>query len=167
MRIRSFAAVALLATAPLAVSVGAVAAPATVNVSIGPELQAKALKTYGEREVARLADELRADAERALAKSGAYADSRVELVMTDVVPNRPTFKQLGDKPGLSFESFGVGGAAFTGRIIAADGTETPLSYKWYESDIRQAYGNSTWRDAEWAIDRFTARLARGQTLAQR
>ena len=167
MRIRTFAAITLLAAAPLTFGVGAMAAPATVAVSIGPELQAKALKTYGEREVARLADELRADAERALAKSGAYADSRVELVMTDVVPNRPTFKQLGDKPGLSFESFGVGGAAFAGRIIAADGSETPLSYKWYESDIRQAYGNSTWRDAEWAIDRFTARLARGQTLAQR
>ena len=157
MRIRNYVAVMLLAAAPFAIGSGAMAAPASVSVSIGPALQAKAQKTYGEREIARLADELRTDAERALSRSNAHADARIELVLTDAVPNRPTFKQLGDKPGLSFESFGVGGAAFTGRIIAADGTETPLAYKWYESDIRQAYGNSTWRDAEWAIDRFTAR----------
>ena len=167
MRIPLIAAAALITAASLAVAPSALAAPPAISVTLSPELQTKAQKTYGLRDVDRLADELRADAERALAKTGAYADARIELVITDVVPNRPTFKQLGDKPGLSFESFGVGGAAFTGRIISADGSETPLAYKWYESDIRQAYANSTWRDAEWAIDRFAVRLARGQTLARR
>ena len=167
MRIPTFAVAALIAGAPLVVASSALAAPAAVSVTLSPELQTKAESNYGLRDVNQLAEELRSDAERALAKTGAYADARVELVIADVIPNRPTFKQLGDKPGLSFESFGVGGAAFTGRIVAADGSETPLAYKWYESDIRDAYGNSTWRDAEWAIDRFAARLARGQTLARR
>lgn len=167
MRIPLIAAAALIAAAPLTFAGAAWAAPPAVSVSLSPELQTKAEKTYGLREVSRLADELKAEAERALVKTGAYADARVELVMTDVVPNRPTFKQLGDKPGLSFESFGVGGAAFTGRVVAANGSETPLAYKWYESDIRDAYGHSTWRDAQWAIDRFAVRLASGQTLAQR
>ena len=157
----------MMAAAALMVATGALAAPAAVSVTLSPELQTKAESTYGLRDVNQLAEELRSDAERALAKTGAYADARVELVIADVIPNRPTFKQLGDKPGLSFESFGVGGAAFTGRIVAADGSETPLAYKWYESDIRDADGHSTWWDAEWAIDRFARRLARGQTLAQR
>jgi hypothetical protein len=167
MRIPMIAAAALMLAPPLAIAPAALAAPAAVSVTLSPELQTKAEKTYGLRDVSQLADELRVDAERALARTGAYADTRIELVMTDVTPNRPTFKQLGDKPGLSFQSFGVGGAAFSGRIIAADGSETPLAYKWYESDIDQAFGNSTWGDARWAIDRFAARLARGQTLARR
>ena len=82
-------------------------------------------------------------------------------------PNRPTFKQLGDKPGLSMQSFGVGGAAITGRIVAADGSEKPLSYHWYETDIRQASNNWVWSDAEWTFDRFARKLARDGEIAQR
>ncbi|MCR5875681.1 hypothetical protein LRS10_16820 [Phenylobacterium sp. J426] len=163
MRFLAFAAAALLASASTAL-----AAPATVSVTIGPELQAKAEKTYGVRDVQRLADSLRGEVERRLTKSGAHQDAQIELVLTDAKPNRPTFKQLADTPGLSMESFGIGGAAIEGRLIAADGTVTPLSYRWYESDIRQAYGDWVWSDAEVSFDRFAARLARNDArLAQR
>ena len=74
-------------------------------------------------------------------------------------------KQLGDKPGLSFESFGVGGAKIEGRAVAADGAVTPLKYSFYETDIRQAPYRSTWSDAQWTFDRFASRLGRGQALA--
>lgn len=162
MRILAITAAALLASGSVAI-----AAPATVSVTIGPELQKKAEKTYGVRETALLADELRKDVERALAQSGAHEDARVELVITDAVPNRPTFKQLGDKPGLSMDSFGVGGAAIEGRIIAADGSVTPVKYRWYETDIRQAYGDWVWSDALVTFDRFASRLARNDVrLAQ-
>ena len=158
----------VIATAALLASgAAAIAAPATVSVAIGPELQQKAEKTYGVRETARLAEDLRQDVERALARSGVHQDARVELVITDAKPNRPTFKQLGDTPGLSMESFGVGGASIEGRIIAADGSVTPVSYRWYESDIRQAYGDWVWSDAQVTFNRFASRLARNDArLAQ-
>ena len=159
--------IAVLAATFLLGASGALAAPAVVTVSISPDLQTKAERTYGVDDVTRLADNLRLHVERALARSGARADERLELVLNDVAPNRPTFKQLGDRPGLSMESFGVGGASFTGRIVGADGVATPVAYRWYESDIRQAVGTAPWSDAERAIDRFASRLARVEKLAQR
>jgi hypothetical protein len=151
----------------LAGATAAFAAPATVTVSVSPALQAKAVKTYGVREIDRLAAELRRDVERETARTGAYDNGRIELVLVDAVPNRPTFKQLGDKPGLSFQSFGVGGAKIEGRAISADGAVTPLAYRYYETDIRQAENNWTWHDADWTFDRFAAKLGRGDVVASR
>jgi hypothetical protein len=162
MRTFALAVVALLASGS-----AALAAPASVSVTVGPELSAKAVKTYGVKEVDRLAATLRRDVERELTKTGAYDGARVELVLVDAQPNRPTFKQLGDVPGLSYESFGIGGAKIEGQIVAADGAVTPIGYKYYESDIRYARANWTWSDAEWTFDRFAARLGRGQALASR
>jgi hypothetical protein len=156
---------ALAAAALLASATAALAAPASVSVAIGPELQAKAQKTYGVREVDRLAERLRANVERELTKTGALDGARVELVLYDAVPNRPTMQQMS-KMGLSFESFGVGGATIEGHAIRPDGSMIPLSYRWYESDIRYAWANSTWHDAEWTFNRFAARLGRDQ-LASR
>ena len=100
-------------------------------------------------------------------RAGVLAGGRLELTLVDVKPNRPTFKQLGDKPGLSMESFGVGGAAIEGRAISMDGVVTPVRYKWYETDIRQARFSSTWSDAQHAIDRFAAQLGHGNLYARR
>jgi hypothetical protein len=159
--------IALSAAALVASAGSALAAPASVSVTVGPELQKKFDKTYGVREAAQLTADLQESVEAALAKSGAHDGARIELVLTDVKPNRPTFKQMGDTPGLSMESFGVGGAAIEGRIVAASGQEQPVKYSWYETDIRQAYGNWIWHDAEWTFDRFARRLARGQEVARR
>jgi hypothetical protein len=157
-----------LAVAALLVSgTAALAAPASVSVALSPEMQTKAQKKYGVKEVDRLADQLRKDVERELGKTGAYDGARVDLVLVDALPNRPTFKQLGDTPGLSYQSFGIGGAKIGGQITAADGTVTPVGYKYYESDIRYARSNWTWSDAEWTFDRFASRLGRGQALAAR
>jgi hypothetical protein len=158
----------VIATAALLASGGAVlAAPASVSVTVGPALQEKAQKDYGVREVNDLADHLRMDVERRLAKTGAFDGARIELVLEDARPNRPTFKELGDRPGLSYESFGVGGAQIAGRAIAPDGRVTPLAYKYYESDIRWARRGGTWADAEETFERFAHDLGRGQTLASR
>ena len=158
---------ALVAAAFLASATSALAAPAAVNVTVGPELQKKFDKTYGQREAETLTKDLRASVEKTLASKADYEGARVDLVLTDVKPNRPTFKQLGDTPGLSFESFGIGGAAIEGQVTAADGTVTPVAYKWYESDIRQTFASWTWADAEWTFDRFARKLARGEELARR
>ena len=156
----SAAALALSATAALA-------APASVQVSLAPELQKKFDKTYGRREADTLTRDLKASVEKALARTGAYPDARIELTLTDAKPNRPTFKQLSDVPGLSMESFGIGGATIDGHVIAADGRMTPVSYRWYETDIRHARANWVWSDATWTFDRFARKLARGQELAGR
>lgn len=159
--------VALAAAAALLVSGAAYAAPASVSVTVGPELQKKAVKKYGVKDVNRLAEHLRANVERELAKTGAYVSGRVELVLVDATPNRPTMKQMSDTPGLSYQSFGLGGARIEGRITAADGTVTPVGYRWYETDISQTWYQGTWADADWTIDRFATKLSRGKALASR
>lgn len=159
--------IALALTLSLAGGTAALAAPASVQVAIGPKLQAKAETTYGVRDVRELADELKKDVELRLARTGAYDGAAIELTLVDAVPNRPTFKQLADKPGLSFESFGVGGARIEGRVVAADGKVTPLAYQYYETDIRWARHHSTWSDAEWTIQRFAYHLGDKETLARR
>ncbi len=162
MRTLSLTVVAMLASASTAF-----AAPAAVTVTVGPKLQKTFETTYGVREAETLTRELRVAVESSLATRPAYDGARVDLVLTDAKPNRPTFKQLGDKPGLSFESFGVGGAAIEGQVTAVDGSVKPVAYSWFESDIRQSYRTWTWHDATWTFDRFARKLARGEELARR
>lgn len=138
-----------------------------VEVKLSPELQKKAADDYGVRDVQRLADDLKKDVERELDRTGILAGGRVELTLVDALPNRPTFKQLGDRPSLSFESFGTGGATIEGQAISVDGHITPVRYRWYESDIRQAKLATTWSDAGRAIDRFAFQLGRGDVYARR
>ena len=158
----------LLATAVLAASAtAALAAPASITVSLDPALEQKAHEVYGVRELDRLQVELRKDVERELGRTGAYQDARIDLVLVDVTPNRPTFKQLSDVPGLSMQSFGIGGARIAGQATAADGTVTPIDYNWYETDIRWTWANWTWSDTEYAFDRFARKLSQGQALARR
>lgn len=159
--------IALAAAALIASGSAALAAPATVSVTVGPELQKKAVEKYGVRDVNELVDSLRKDVERALARTNAYEGGRVELVLVDAVPNRPTFQQLGKTPGLSFESFAVGGAKIEGQAYSADGRVTPVGYKWYETDIRWSPMRWTWSDAEWTFDRFARKLSRGEEVASR
>jgi hypothetical protein len=145
----------------------AFAAPAAVTVTLSPEMQAKAVATLGEREVDDLAFGLLRIVERRLARTSIYDGQRIELVLRDVQPNRPTFKQLGDRPGLSYLSFGVGGAAIEGRAVAPDGAVRPLGFSYYETDVRYAPLGGTWADALWTFQRFASRLARGDLVASR
>jgi len=160
-------AIAIATAALLASATAAQAAPAAVSVTIAPELQAKAEHGLGVRDVDQLADQLRTTVQKRLARSGAYDGARIDLVLIDVKPNRPTFEQMSRRPGLSFESFGIGGAAIAGQAVAANGAVTPIHFRDYESDIRRARNLSTWADAEWAIDRFAHDLSHGQALAGR
>jgi hypothetical protein len=162
MRMLAVATIGLLASATTVL-----AAPASVSVSVGPGLQAKAAKTLGVREVNDLAAELQTTVARQVAKNPSYDGARIELVLADARPNRPTFKQLGDTPGLSYQSFGVGGAEITGVSIAAGGAVTPISYKYYESDIRWARWGGTWADAQNTFQRFASDLRRGERVAAR
>ncbi|WP_332768135.1 hypothetical protein [Phenylobacterium sp.] len=139
----------------------------SVQVTVGPDLAKKAAEDYGVRDIERLVAELQADVQRELRRTGVLAGGRVELTLTDARPNRPTFKQLGDRPGLSYQSFGTGGLAIEGKAISIDGDITPIRYSWYEADIRDSRIGGTWADAEHGIDRFAFRLGRGKVYARR
>ncbi len=159
---------ALMAATGLTTAQAAPHAVSQVSVSIGPELQAKANK-YGQRELDQLAADLKSDVERALARNGGAASGggELKLILADATPNHPTFKQLGDTPGLSLLSFGNGGARIEGVLVRADGTTEAVNYEWQESDISQAYYQSTWGDAGWVFEQFASRVAHGDRLAQR
>jgi len=169
MRLPAFLTTTLLAAS---IAVSAHASPpggiADINVVIGPKLEKKA-KDYGEKEFHVLTGELVRAVQRELSKDGGLVETggRLDLVIEDARPNRPTMAQLSNTPGLSFESRGVGGAEITGTLTTADGRTTPISYRWYESDFRNSVATGTWSDAETSFDRFARKLAKGESLASR
>jgi hypothetical protein len=139
----------------------ALAAPAVseVKVSIGPKLAEK-VKDIGQRDFDILASQLQRAVERRLPPRP--GGGTLELVIEDAKPNHPTPQQMGNTPGLSYQSFGVGGARISGRYVDPAGKSTPIAYSWYEGDIRWARYGSTWHDAEDAFDRFASRLVKDQ-----
>lgn len=166
MRVLLFTALAALGLVGSALA-EPMATVASVDVTLSPELRQKAVDEYGVRDVERLARDLRKEVAREMEKTGVLAGGRLELVLVDAQPNRPTFKQMGNTPGLSLQSFGVGGATIEGRAISIDGEVTPVMFKWYETDIRQSQYTTTWSDAEYAMQRFATRLGRGDAYARR
>jgi opacity protein-like surface antigen len=150
-------------------SPAAFAAETQTRITYSTEAQEKFEDDYGVREQARLEAYLHRALERALEREGVSlgetGGSILSITLEDAKPNRPTFKQLGDTPGLSYgASFGIGGAQLTAEFRRAGGSMETFSYRWYESDITQAFGESNWGDAERAMDRFARRLA--QRLAE-
>ena len=125
--------------AVLAVAAGpALADPATVSVTIGPDLQEKT-RDLGERDVREQADRLAEVVRRALADSG------------DLDPHR---------------SISIGGAAIEGRITTADGRVLPVKYDWFSQSLAEVRGFSTWQDADRAYERLASRLADGRYVSR-
>ncbi|MDP2212588.1 hypothetical protein [Phenylobacterium sp.] len=139
----------------------------TVSVTLSPALRAAAQKTYGLPEVEALAEHLRMSVEKDLERMGVMAGGRVELVLVDAKPSRPTREQMRSKPGLSFRSVSLGGAAIEGQMIAFDGATLPVSFQWYASDLADSRRQAVWGDAHWTFERFSHRLSRGQLYALR
>jgi len=152
--------------ATLAIVGAAQAQPAAVSVSIGPDLQEKAAE-LGERDVQREADQLAVTVRDALGEAGVLQGARIELVLTDLRPNRPTFEQMVSRPGLDgHRSVSIGGAAIEGEVITADGQRLPVRYDWYSRDLSEARGLTTWHDAERAFDRLAANLVAGRLVTR-
>jgi hypothetical protein len=141
--------------------------PATsggVTVAIGPALQQKA-RDLGPRELMDISADLRRAAEDAVAHAGPAGPVHVDLVIEDAVPNHPTFDQLSRTVGLSMRSFGVGGARVSGVVTYADGSRRPIREQYYETDIREERGVSTWYDAERAFEQVAYDIRRGKLPA--
>jgi len=139
---------------------GAPALAVTVETRYSDDFQKKLDKEYGAREGERLSKWLRERVEAALREKGVKAE-RVVVTLEDARPNRPTLKQVSDKPGLDpILSFGLGGAEMTGVAFDASGKEVGrLEYKWYETDLANSMNATTWHDARWSFSRFAKRMA--------
>ena len=155
---------ALVALAGFAAAFAPAAGAMTVQVGVSDAFQEKLEDDYGVRETEILQESLTHKIERAFEKAGVKAE-RVVITIEDARPNRPTFQQLGDKVGLDpIRSFGTGGAKVTGVAYDAAGAEIGRQeYDWYETDIRQSFGVSTWYDASYAFGRFATRFAKSLT----
>ena len=153
--------------AVLAVAAGpALADPASVSVTLGPDLQEKVAE-LGERDVRRQADRLAEVVRRTLARSGDLDGARIDLVLTDLKPNRPTFEQMAERPGLDpHRSVSIGGAAIEGQITTADGQVLPVRYDWFSNSIAEVRGYSTWQDADRAYERLASSLADGRYVSR-
>ena len=132
-----------------------------VSVSIGPALQKKA-DDYGVEELSYLAGDLRKTVQRAAAKAGPNVPSRVDLVLEDAIPNRPTSAQLGRNVDLSLNSIGLGGARISGMVTYADGTQQPLREQFFQTDLYDDRGADTWYDAEHTIDQVAYDVRRNK-----
>lgn len=150
-----------LLVAGAALAIVAPASAVTVEVTQSEAFKEKLADDYGEREADILAASLERRIEAAFERDGVSAD-RVVVTIEDAKPNRPTFQQLSDRPGLDgIRSKSIGGAKVTGVAYDASGAQIgELSYDWYESDITMVIAGHTWHDANWAFDRFARKLAR-------
>ncbi|MBB3873385.1 MAG: hypothetical protein KYX67_06430 [Brevundimonas sp.] len=150
--------------APLAAAV-AVAAMAqaqtpTVNVTVGPELQ-RQIEKLGEREVNEQIDELKTEVGQALERR--YPGATANLVLEDLKPNRPTFEQIRQTPGLDpIRSVSIGGAAIKGDIVTADGRSLPVDFSYFSPNIRDVWGYGVWRDADRAFERLGDQIEQGR-----
>jgi hypothetical protein len=150
----------------LGLVVASLGASATeINITFSDDFSKDLSKDYGEREGAYLSGMIDGRVMDALEAAGLQDRvARVDITLLDAKPNRPTLQQMSKQPGLSMQSFSIGGASLTGRMYDAQNAligET--SHDWYESDIRQAQYNATWTDARRAIDRFARKLADAET----
>ncbi|WP_439471767.1 hypothetical protein [Brevundimonas sp.] len=136
--------------------------PAAINVSFGPRLQAQ-LSQLGPTEVQEQSDRLVEVLSRELADNAALDGARIDLVLTDLKPNRPTRHQSRDRPGLDpINSVSIGGAAFEGQVTLADGTVQPVRYESFSNNLGEVFGFSTWQDADRAYRRLASNLAAGR-----
>ena len=138
-----------------------------VTVRLGPALIENAEKAYGLAEVEAQAQRLRALVTEDLEQMGVMAGGKVELVLLDLKPSRPTRQEMMSRPGLSFRSASLGGARIEGEMTTFDGKVIPVSFTWYASDLADSRRQSVWGDAQWAFERFSHRLSRGQLYALR
>lgn len=152
------AALAALAAATLAVALPASAL--TVEAKMSTEFQKKLDDDFGAREAKTLSDALTKKITNAFADHGVNAD-RVVVTIEDAKPNRPTFQQVSDKPGLDMmRSISIGGARVSGIAYDASGKEIGrLDHKWYETDLANTFATNTWTDARTSFDRFARRFA--------
>lgn len=163
---RTFAKTTLIAAAiSFATAGAALADPAAINVSISPDFAEDAAK-LGLDEVNDQVADLTRQVERTLKSRNALNDAVIDLVITDLQPNRPTMNQLSQRPGLDpMRSLSIGGATVEGSVTLPDGTKHDVKFKYYTPTIGEAVGATTWTDANRAFMRLSRNLAEGRYVS--
>lgn len=121
---------------------------------------------YGEREIEYLLEEMKEDIAKNFSKRGLSlsetAPTVLRITINEVKPNRPTFNQLSDEPGLSFQSFSVGGADVSAEIITGNGSVLGTAEYDYFSNFndRPFRGVGIWTDTNIAFARFSKQLSK-------
>lgn len=140
----------------------ALADPASVNITLGPDLIERA-DELGQREIEEQARRLAEVVRQTLTRRGSLDGAEINLTLADVRPNRPTMQQMADTPGLDgFRSISTGGATITGHVTTADGVVHPVQYDWYSSNLADVRGFTTWQDADRVYRRLADNLAEGR-----
>ena len=137
------------------------AAATEIAVTYSEDFAEELADNYGEREGEVLTEDILDDLQRAFEKAG-VEPAKVDITIVDAKPNRPTFEQVSAEPGLDmFRSVSLGGMELTGTVYDADGNVLATQeYGWFENDIRDVFGSSTWMDANRASRRFANKLAK-------
>lgn len=150
----------LAATALASLAMALPASALTVDAKVSPEFQKKLDDDIGAREAATLTEAVTRKVTDVFTARGIQAD-RVLVTIEDARPNRPTFQQASDKPGLDvMRSISIGGAKVSGVAFDASGKEIGrLDYTWYENDLSNVIGSATWTDARTTFARFANRFA--------
>jgi hypothetical protein len=175
MRVRTFlASLAALLALGAAGAQPAMAGPISLPPAIySDEFQEKLTNEYGEREGVYLREAIDRALVRALARVGGQVSSepgvRIETTIIDARPNRPTFQQLNDTPGLDFgRSISIGGAELHAVLRAPGGAVLDeVHHRFFEHDIRNVVALTTWGDARRSIDRFARKVATAYAQAER
>ncbi|AQR63380.1 hypothetical protein BZG35_05890 [Brevundimonas sp. LM2] len=161
----------LVSITPFALAFGLAVSPASaqtpqVNVTVGGDL-VEAAEGLGQRDVDLQVERLTTVVSRELARRGGLEGAQVNLVLTDLKPNRPTFEQVGNRPGLSvFDSISIGGATIEGEVVTVDGQRLPVRYSRYSTSLADVYGFGTWQDADRAYSRLASNLASGRLVSR-
>ncbi|MHA7898728.1 MAG: hypothetical protein ACX94B_02615 [Henriciella sp.] len=131
-----------------------------VAVSFSDDFAEELADNYGEREGETLTEDIVDDLTKAFERAG-VDPARVDIMIVDAKPNRPTLQQLSDRPGLDpLRSVSLGGMKLTGTAYDIDGNVIATQeYGWFENNIRDVFGNATWSDANRASRRFAKKLA--------
>lgn len=131
-----------------------------ITVVPGALLRKKAA-SYGQTEVDYLMKTLTRDVTRAVSRS-ASPPVRIDLVIEDAEPNRPTAAQLQHDINLSPMNLWVGGAQISGTVTKSDGSVHLLRYQYYEEDLQEEVAADTWNDAERVFDKVSGQIVSGR-----
>ena len=148
---------------------GAASAQTIQPVSYSPDFQEALDDDLGAREGTYLSETLSRYVSEALAARGLSGrDVSIELSIVDARPNRPTFEQAANTPGLdTFRSISVGGAELRGVVRNRQGEVIQaVEHRYYSHDLWDArYNPDTWGDARRAMRRFAGKIADAVALS--
>ena len=132
-----------------------------INISYSEGLQKEFEETYGEREKSVLEEALTKRILKRVEQDNLEI-ARIDVIIEDASPNRPTQEQVRARPGLDqFRSVSIGGAKLNATIYGANGQLlTESTYKSYSPSIREARYGSTWWDAKRAFSGFATRVSK-------